>query len=423
MPSLYPLIFVGFVSLLTQFVAIGFSDDDWQPILVAADREPLPASLERIEGDQCFFRCDRQSVQQSFRTSFHWGVTPSGTEGAAVIMADGSQLRCNVRSIGPNSVQLRSRHWTLDSISRLAVQAILLTPDSNPIEFDRSIAELLGNGSREKDRIYLIGGDIILGQLESLARPAKSDRNSPGVLSVKTENGLAMLTLDRVAGIRFANTVKPQKPRRRWASLLDGSRIAFRSIERKENRLVFDCWFGGKIQSSASFEETSIGAFVRGLESWEGTRFLSELKPQSYRFQPLISGKWEYRLDGNVMGGQLRSKRSRWGKGIGMHSKSRLTWILDQPYQRFQSGVAIDASSGGRGSVVCKVWLLKGDQWSVGWQSDVVRGGDEVEFIDLPLTDVKAIALDVDFADQGDTGDRLNWLMPRLMESPKSDPK
>jgi hypothetical protein len=102
-----------------------------------------------------------------------------------------------------------------------------------------------------------------------------------------------------------------------------------------------------------------------------------------------------------------------------MHSAARITYHLDGAYQRFQSELAIDDSTAGRGSVTCRVFLSRDDgsgQWEAKYESPVIRGGQKPLAIDVPLAGAKRISLLVDFADRGDEQDDVNWLDARLVK-------
>ncbi len=104
-------------------------------------------------------------------------------------------------------------------------------------------------------------------------------------------------------------------------------------------------------------------------------------------------------------------------KGLGMHSPARLTYDLDDDYQRFQAEVAVDDETKGGGSVAFRVFV---DDGSGGWQqrveSGIVRGGEAPCALSVDLTGAKRISLLVDFADRGDELDHADWLDARLVK-------
>jgi hypothetical protein len=144
--------------------------------------------------------------------------------------------------------------------------------------------------------------------------------------------------------------------------------------------------------------------------------YLSDLKPTSYRHLPYLQLSWPYQDDRNVLSSALRAQRRLYLKGLGMHSPSRLTYELDQPYRRFDAQVAIDDATRGRGSVVFRVFVDDGSgTWQERADSGIVRGRQPPKPISVDLAGAKRISLLVDFADRGDELDHADWLGARLV--------
>ena len=78
--------------------------------------------------------------------------------------------------------------------------------------------------------------------------------------------------------------------------------------------------------------------------------------------------------------------------------------------------LALDDAAKRAGSVRFRVYLNDGlGAWRQAYQSPVIRGGNEPVPMSVDVTDARAIALIVDFADGGDTLDYANWLDLRLL--------
>jgi hypothetical protein len=99
-----------------------------------------------------------------------------------------------------------------------------------------------------------------------------------------------------------------------------------------------------------------------------------------------------------------------------MHSPSRITYDLDEPYRLFQAQVALDDEARGRGSVEFRVFVDDGGgQWREAAASGTLRGGQPPRPISVDLAGAKRISLLVDFADRGDELDHADWLDARLV--------
>tara|TARA_B100001123_G_scaffold276233_1_gene307294 strand:- start:276 stop:575 length:300 start_codon:yes stop_codon:yes gene_type:complete len=97
-----------------------------------------------------------------------------------------------------------------------------------------------------------------------------------------------------------------------------------------------------------------------------------------------------------------------------MHSASRITYQIDRKFRWFQAELAIDQAAANRGSVVFRVFLQRDEKWAATYKSPVIRGTTRPLAIKLEVAGADAIALLVEFADQGDERDYANWLNARL---------
>ena len=134
--------------------------------------------------------------------------------------------------------------------------------------------------------------------------------------------------------------------------------------------------------------------------------YLSDIRPDEYRFLPYLETKWPYKTDRNVTGGQLRCGGRLYLKGLGVHSAARLSYQLDRPWSRFQAEVGIDDSTGGRGSVGFRVFVDGKQKYA----SPPIRGGMPPQAISIDLAGAKQLDLVVDYGEAGDVMDHADWL-------------
>jgi hypothetical protein len=140
--------------------------------------------------------------------------------------------------------------------------------------------------------------------------------------------------------------------------------------------------------------------------------YLSDVRPDEYRFLPYLETKWPYRTDRNVTGGQLRCGGRLYLKGLGVHSAARLSYRLDRPWRRFQGELGIDDSTGGLGSVGFRVFVDGKQKYS----SPPVRGGMPPQAVSIDLAGAKKLDLVVDYGEAGDVLDHADWLDARLVK-------
>ncbi len=101
--------------------------------------------------------------------------------------------------------------------------------------------------------------------------------------------------------------------------------------------------------------------------------------------------------------------------GIGVHSRSRLTYALGGAFEQFRTRVGLDdctQKSLRRGSVIFRI---TGDEKTL-WESAVIRTGEAAVTVPaLSLAGVNRLTLEVDFADNFDIADCANWCEPILV--------
>lgn len=149
--------------------------------------------------------------------------------------------------------------------------------------------------------------------------------------------------------------------------------------------------------------------------------YLSDLSPIDYRHTPYFGGAWPYGRDRNLRGEGMSAGGRRWLKGLAVHSAARLVYRVPQPAERFETGVAIDASAssslagGVGGSVVFRVLVARGGRFAPAATTPVVRRGDDPLRVSVDVRGAQAIALMVEYADAGSVLDHADWLDARFV--------
>ncbi|MBM4014992.1 MAG: hypothetical protein FJ293_08515 [Planctomycetes bacterium] len=155
-------------------------------------------------------------------------------------------------------------------------------------------------------------------------------------------------------------------------------------------------------------------AAVSGLRfAHGGATWVSTLPPADVRELPWLGGADDFlfgwRRDRSVTGRPLLVGGRRFGRGIGCHARSELTFALDGAARWFTAEVGIAdevLTLPDRGAVEFRV-LLDGRE---AWKSVVVRGGDPaVALPAIELGDARRLTLLVDFGSGEDVADRAVW--------------
>jgi hypothetical protein len=143
---------------------------------------------------------------------------------------------------------------------------------------------------------------------------------------------------------------------------------------------------------------------------------LSAMKPSQVvesGFEGEVVYTW--RRDRNVVGGELLAFGRAYGRGLGVHSRSRLSFQVPVGATHFRTRVALDDSVAELPiKAHAEVRVLLGNKLL--FESSDLKLGQAP--LDAGLHPVKAgdtITLEVDFGSGRDMGDRVNWLLPMFL--------
>lgn len=143
---------------------------------------------------------------------------------------------------------------------------------------------------------------------------------------------------------------------------------------------------------------------------------LSAMKPSQVvesGFEGEVVYAW--RRDRNVVGGELLAFGRAYGRGLGVHSRSRLSFQVPVGATHFRTRVALDDSVAELPiKAHAEVRVLLGNKLL--FESSDLKLGQAP--LDAGLHPVKAgdtITLEVDFGTGRDMGDRVNWLLPMFL--------
>jgi hypothetical protein len=106
----------------------------------------------------------------------------------------------------------------------------------------------------------------------------------------------------------------------------------------------------------------------------------------------------------------------RYGRGLGTHSVGHIRVRSPEPMARFSASIGVDhneRTSGGRGSVVFSVWGDGAERF----RSEIFRGGDDPQRIDVELGGASVLDLRVGDAGDGPTCDHADWAEAKVVTS------
>lgn len=167
---------------------------------------------------------------------------------------------------------------------------------------------------------------------------------------------------------------------------------------------------------SATIEAPSLGAVTVPLDSiavvnalWGRSVFVSELEPVTVAEAGWFGTRFPWRRDASVSGQPLMLRGRTFERGLGVHSRSSLTYALNRKFSLLTGVVGLDDDGGKPG---CVHFVVRGDGRELFHAT--MSGADDPKPLRVNVAGVDRMELLVDFARDEDTGDRADWADLRL---------
>ncbi len=376
--------------------------DDWKIHLLHSERERVIAAADLVR----------------------WGQSRVSGNRPHVLLADGSLLIAEIVQLTGDHLVIQSDLWQETLLPLEIVRGILLKPSSDPVQRDRWLDRIRKRTDRQ-DTLFLQNKDTVEGVLAGFAKVSEENLERAFQMRSGQRTVPLRIPLKNVVAVGFNATLvrKPAKEQvKAGIGFREGSWLQVRKIAVKDH--VLECELSGSIHIKAHLSNTSPWDQVVMIRPVSPrVVYLGDLPSVDYRHIPFLDIQWPFHVDRNVVGGQLRVAGQLYRKGIGMHSTSRLAYDIPEGCDRFQVEVGIDDQARKQGSVVFSIYLQRpgADPASSSWErvtsSPVMRGGQGLHKMNLPLGDARRLALVVECSDQGDQRDLANWLNARFLRS------
>jgi hypothetical protein len=142
--------------------------------------------------------------------------------------------------------------------------------------------------------------------------------------------------------------------------------------------------------------------------------YLSDLEPTAVEEIPYFGRVVPWGRDRGFDGNPPSMKGKKPARSLAMHSRSVLTYALDEQFTAFKATVGFDDSSANRGRVSCRIMV---DGRELFAQNDL-RADQDPLAVEVKVDGAKQMSLEVDFGEHEDIGDRVLWAEPRLFRMP-----
>jgi hypothetical protein len=324
-------------------------------------------------------------------------AAPHAAHGQQIGLANGDVLYGPIAGAQAEAVLIDAVDVGTIAVSLDAIRRIDTEQASQPA-FQEAVQWFDRSNQNDEDRILLTNGDIVRGFIFAIDKEGLSIDSSLGEMTIPHRLAVA---------VRLASSKTPPPPPEALRLIL-----SFRSSGRLT---MTDLTWTGNVIEARLLE----GQTVR-LEAERVTRvdvaggrwvWLSRFRPISYQHTPMLSLGWDYRNDRNVVGGPLRVAGNAFDHGVGVHSRSILTYDLKGTYEEFVTSFGMDDESGPYADVSVEI-LVDGKRR---FERSKIRRGTLYGPIRLDVTRANRIELITDFGENGDVQDRFDWVESALI--------
>lgn len=308
-------------------------------------------------------------------------------------LADGSLLRGTVIGADGERLTLQTADGQVGYAARGELRAIYGPPADQDTAAAAEAARGAGDG--EEDIAIVARGEKAL-TLRGRAQGLTQD----GV-RFQWNNRESTLPWARVAAVVFA------APPTRSAS----SRVTLRSGEVIGGRIVSGDERSIKIRSAVFDGYVAAWSDIARIDcESDRVRYLSDMRPALYRFDPFFTREWEYGLDRTLDGRPLRVAGVAFDKAVVLHSRGLIQFDIGGAFDRFATSVGIvDGHPNASAHVLISV------DGRPMWENERVVAGAEPIEVNIAVPRGRTLELFVDFGEALDLGDHVCFGNARLL--------
>ena len=287
---------------------------------------------------------------------------------------------------------------SLSAAAQVALTRIeaLITSAARQPEWQSRVQSFLARPPEEEDRVLLANGDVVRGLIASIDETG---------IEIEVDEAARRLGYETViAASLVAADAVDVKGRRARVSLDDGTVISVGGLVwRPKTGLCVD--FAGDRLCLMPERVTRL-EMLGGRWQW-----LAALSPVSVEHTAMMSVGWEHQVNRSVTGTPLRVGGETFEHGIGVHSRSSLTYELKGEYREFVTRFGLDRTAGPLASVEV---VIRVDGRTC-FRQQVRAPSALCGPIRIPIGGARTLELLVDFADNGAIQDRFDWIEPGLV--------
>lgn len=313
--------------------------------------------------------------------------------GTAVMLTNDDVLYGSLEQADDGFLQLATADAGPIRIPLERVQRVVLPGvDAEPVSADFGSA-----GSLDSDRILFKNGDELRGFVVALCAD---------IIEIESSLGPMRVDLKLVAQVTLANP--------RAESTGEKLQAVIHWVE--SGRLTVDAlhWMPDRVTLAQDDAAESSGKpdRIARVDILGGRwRWLSRMDPTSYQQTSMLTTGWGFAKDRNVLGAPLSVAGREFDNGLGVHSRSILSYDLRGEYRHFVTAFGLDDRTGPYADVSVFIHV-DGDRR---FELMDVRPGKLHGPVRINVEHAKRLELICDFGRNVDLQDRFDWIEPALI--------
>lgn len=382
-----------------------------QSIMVTTDGSTHRGTLEALGPGGAQLRADGQVVKLPAAAlaeiQFLAAETApaSKTDGAAIVTRRGDRLALTgVLTLSQGRLGLATALTGPAMMPLEQAELILLpSPGSSAAKAEAQLKALSFSAGAED--VMVVRSDA--GELVPVAGALRGIAG--GKVTFRYEQSDRTMDLAKVLAIRLAAvgpTTRPAaKPALPGEALsADGTRLVFDAVRLVNGRLEL---LGTALGDVAVPREAVTTLLLRS----ENVTYLGDLTPVAIEQAGTFDRAWPHRVNGSTLGGPLQLGGRTYSRGLGLHSRCRLTYALDGQYARFVALAGIDDKSP-HGDATLTVLA---DEKPL-LEAVRLAGGEKPVPVRLDVSGAKTLTILVEFGQTLDVGDHVDLADARLLK-------
>ena len=314
-----------------------------------------------------------------------------------VELGSGGRVHAKTVAIGDEKIKVEWRAGPPLELSIDVVRGIRNGSLVDAKEYEKALAA----PPAARDRVFVKGDDDQFSSITGLVESLSADNVAFDVSGLKRT-----IPRSKVSGIVFAQPAPTTRKPRYTVQFRDGSQLAGDRLSLAGGKGTL----GIAPQAEARFDLPHVyEVFIRSTR----LEYLSDWPALQEEQTPIVTPPFPAQRDKSVSGSWLKVGLEKFDKGLGVHSRSRLTFALDGKWDVFATKIGLDEAADGKGDCIFQVLA---DGKSI-FERRVSGQDSGAHVVKLSVTGCRELTLIVEPGAGLDMADHANWCDARLIKS------